>query len=89
MLNTSIPFKSSLILAPNLKEVTGPALGWPLLAVTPDRDFLYLWDSRHTDFAGRVGAVVVREFTESSYPISPEVFEITDDGIKAVGEFPV
>lgn len=89
MINTSLPCKSSLILAPNLHEVAGAALGWPVLAVAPDRDFLYLWDSRHTDFTGRVGEVVVREFTESSYPISPEVFKISDDGIEAIGEFPV
>ena len=89
MVNTVFPFKTSLILAPNLREWAGPQLGWPLMAVIPARDFLYLWDSRHSDFAGRVGEVVVHEFRESPYPISPEVFEISDSGIEAIGEFPV
>ncbi len=88
MIGTKMPFKSALILAPNLREMLEPSLGWPLLAVVPDRDFLYFWDARHTDFARRVGEVVVREFTESPYPISPEVFEISDSGIEAIGEFP-
>jgi hypothetical protein len=88
MVNTELPFKTSLIPAPNIRAVASPALGWPLLAVVPDRDFLWLWDSRHTDFAARLGEVVVREFSESPYPISPEVFEISDNGIEAIGEFP-
>jgi hypothetical protein len=86
-INTSLPFKASLILAPNLREIVEAALGWPLLAVVPDRNFLYLWAARHTEFAGRVGRVVVREYSQSSYQISTEVYEITDQKIRAIGEF--
>lgn len=86
--NTSLPFKASLILAPNLREITEVTLGWPLMAVVPDRDFLYLWASRHTDFVQRVGRVVVREYSQASYPISTEVYAITDKAIRAIGEFP-
>jgi hypothetical protein len=85
---TSPPFKASLILAPNLRDCVGPALGWPLMAVVPERDFLYLWAARHTDFVGRVGGVVVREFAKASYPISTEIYEISDAGIRAIGAFP-
>jgi hypothetical protein len=84
---TAIPFKSALILAPNLKEVVAPVLGWPLHAVMPDRDFLYLWDARHTTFLNRVGGVVVREFAAAPYPLTTEVFEIGDGGIAAIGAF--
>jgi hypothetical protein len=84
---TSFPFKASLILAPNLREMVGSTVGWPLMAVTPDRDFLYLWAARHADFARRVGHVVVREYSQASYPISTEVYEI-EDQIRAIGEFP-
>ncbi len=86
-LSTTLPFKSSLILAPNLKDVIGKALGWPLMAVAPDRDFLYLWAARHSDFVRRVGEVVLREYEEAAYPISTEVYEITDTEIRAVGAF--
>ncbi len=87
-LATSLPFKASLILAPNFREVVGVVLGWPLMAVVPDRDFLYIWAARHTDFIGRVGNVVVREYSQAPYPISTEVYEITDKTIRAIGEFP-
>lgn len=87
-IGTRIPFKASLILAPNLKDIVGAKLGWPLMAVTPDRDFLYLWAARHKDFVARVGPVVVSEYTKASYPISTEVWEITDAGMRAIGKFP-
>lgn len=87
IIGTSLPIKASLILAPNLREVVEPVLGWPLLAVCPDRDFLYLWAARHTDFVHRVGGVVVNEYSQASYPISTEVFEIGDDEIRAIGAF--
>ena len=87
-LATSLPFKASLILAPNLREVVGAVLGWPLMAVVPDRDFVYFWAAHHTDFVGRVGHVVVREYSQASYPISTEVYEIGDQKIQAIGEFP-
>jgi hypothetical protein len=84
---TAIPFKSALTLAPNLREIVSPILGWPLHAVVPDRDFLYLWDARHTTFMNRVGSVVVKEFDAAPYPLTTEVFEIGDDGIAAIGAF--
>ena len=87
-INSRLQFKASLILAPNLKQVAGPVLGWPLLAVVPDRNFLYLWDASNSDFCGRVGRVVVQEYSKSSYPLCTEVFEVSDRGIRAIGEFP-
>jgi hypothetical protein len=86
-LGTSLPFKASLILAPNLRDVIEAVLGWPLMAVVPDRNFLYLWAARHTAFVQRVGGVVVREYSQAPYPISTEVYEITDQTIRAIGEF--
>lgn len=87
-ISTPLPFKASLILAPNLREIVGSVLGWPLMAVIPDRDFLYVWAARHTNFVQRVGGVVVREYSQASYPISTEVYEIGEPGIRAVGAFP-
>lgn len=87
-IDTTLPFKAALALAPNLREVVGAVLGWPLMAVMPDRDFLYLWAVRHREFVQRVAGVVVREYTQASYPLSTEVFEISDEQIRAIGAFP-
>jgi hypothetical protein len=84
-----LPFKTSLLLAPNLMQAVQDKIGWPLLAVAPDRDFLYVWPAEHRDFAGRVGRTVVKEYMEAPYPLSTEVYRIDDDGIVAIGAFPV
>lgn len=86
---TDLPFKAALILAPNLRQLVEQKLGWPVMAVVPDRDFLYLWSARHQQLTGRVGPVVVKEYARSPYAISTEVFQIDDDGVRAVGAFPV
>ena len=86
-IGTPLPIKAALILAPNLKNVLEAELGWPLLAVTPDRDFLYLWAARHSDFASRLGETVVREHSQAPYPVSTEIFELSDQGVSAMGAF--
>jgi hypothetical protein len=87
MFLTSSPLKASLVLAPALREKVLDPIGWPVFAVIPCRDFLYVF--RDEALIGRLGGVVVREFRESGYPISTEVFRISDEGIRAIGTFPV
>ncbi|WDI44126.1 hypothetical protein [Bremerella sp. P1] len=86
---TELPFKAALILAPNLRQLVEEKLGWPVMAVVPDRDFLYMWGAQHQELTQRVGPVVVREYTRSPYSISTEVYQISDDGVHAVGAFKV
>lgn len=86
MLGTSFPSKASLILAPCLRDVVSHILGWPVLAVLPDREFIYLWSAERRDFLSRVGDVVVREYGRASYPLTTEVFEI-DVAMQAIGAF--
>jgi|GEM_PF-541449 len=88
MLNTKyIAFKAALVFCPGFKVIAEPVLGWPLFVVMPCRDFVYLIPERDQDILGRVGQVVVREFNESAYPLCTEVFELTDTGLRAIGEF--
>lgn len=87
-ISSRLPFKASLVLAPNVRRTVEPVLGWPLLAVAPARNFLYLWNVRHGELTNRMGGAVVDEFKASPYPLSTEVFELTDHGLRAIGEFP-
>lgn len=87
-LNAMLPFKSALMLAPNLKERVGARIGWPLRSVVPARDFLYLWPAKHESALERLGGVVVREYAQAPHPISTEVYEIDDHGVRAIGAFP-
>jgi len=89
MFATHSPFKASLIFSPNLKEVLSAKLGWPVYAVIPCRDFTYVLEEKDRDLIVRLGGVVVDEFSRSAYPISTEIFRVSDDGIEAIGYFPV
>ena len=80
-------FKAALVFSPALKTIAEPVLGWPILAVMPCRDFVYLIPQWDQELLGRVGAVVVKEYTDGGYPLCTEVFEVTDDGVRATGAF--
>ncbi len=76
--------------APNLREVIGADAG---LAASrpwlPDRRLsLPLGRPTCRIQVGRVGGVVVEEYSKAAYPISTEVYEISDEGVRAIGEFP-
>jgi len=84
---TNSPLKASLLFAPNFKAVVGARLGWPLLMVLPLRDFAYVFRDEDRDLLPGVGSVVVREFKRGAYPITTEVFRLSDDGVEAIGRF--
>lgn len=87
LLETHSPLKASLIFAGNLREKVEPALGWPVFAVIPNRDFVYLIPESAEEILGGVGKVVVSEYAKRGYPLSTEVFRVDDAGAKAVGSF--
>lgn len=80
-------YKASTLFAPSLKQFVEP-LGWPVLVVIPCRDFIYVLPDG-SPLVAKLGGVVVREFRESGYPITTEVFRVSDDGIEAIGRYPV
>jgi hypothetical protein len=82
----ALPSKASLLLAPSLRAAVEDTVGWPVLAVAPDRDFLYLWGAGYRDLVDRLGGVVTREHAQAPYPLSTEIFEI-GDSIRALGRY--
>jgi hypothetical protein len=88
MLNTEYTaFKAAMVFSPRLKALVEPELGWPVQAVLPCRDFVYLLPADAGELFGRVGSVVVQQYAEGGYPLCTEVFEVGDDGVRATGEF--
>ena len=83
-----VPFKASLVLSPVLRGLVEPVLGWPVFAVVPSRDFVYLLSEDDFDFLPRLGPVVVQEWRESAYPITCDVLRLTDEGVTVYGTFP-
>lgn len=60
-----------------------------MLVVIPARDFIFFLPEGDNELLGRVGTVVVREYTQSGYPITTEVLRLSDDGIEAIGTYQV
>lgn len=88
MLDTDSVFKASLVMAPSLRATVEPQLGWPVCAVAPCRDFLYLFrDADRDTLIPLLAAVVTREFESSGYPLSAEVLRISDEGVLALGSY--
>lgn len=88
MLSTNdTPFKASLILTGRFRELVSPTHGWPVYVVAPTRDFVYVIPRDDRDFLGRLGAVVLREYNESGHPVTPDVLEVGNDGVTAIGSF--
>lgn len=80
-------FKASLITCSKFKDKVIGVLGWPVYVVIPARDFIYSFPAKDKELLNRVGGVVVSEFNESAYPITKEVFLISDEGIEAIGTY--
>jgi hypothetical protein len=80
-------FKSSIIFAPNFKAFVTQDLEWPILAVIPCRDFVYLFAEKDRHLIDGIGSIIQREYRESAYPITTEVLKISDHGIQAIGAF--
>jgi hypothetical protein len=87
MLATHSPLKASLIFAKNLREKAEPLLGWPILAVIPCRDFVYLIPDSARALFPRIAQIVIEQYTRHGYPISTEVFQIDSEKVEAIGEF--
>lgn len=81
-------FKASVIFAPTFKEFSTQEFEWPVLAVIPCRDFIYVLSEKDSALLDRMGGVVRREYRESGYPITTEVLRISDGGIEAIGAYP-
>jgi hypothetical protein len=82
--------KGALLFAPTMKEKIKTDFGFPFYAVIPVRDFCYIFSEKDFEFfSGRIGKVVVDEYKQSGYPISTEILKFTDNGVEAVGKYPV
>lgn len=81
-------FKVSVIFAPGFRAFVADKIGWPALAVIPHRDFIYVISEKDRALLNRMGGVVQREFRQGAYPLTTEVFRISDEGVEAIGAFP-
>lgn len=81
--------KASMFLAPAFADFVAPKIGWPVLAVAPCRDYVYLLAEKDACLlTAEMGAQALHEYRSSGYPITLEVLRVSADGIESVGRFP-
>ena len=81
--------KASLILAPAFEAFVATKLGWPVLAVIPCRDYVYLLAEKDACLlTAEMGAQALHEYRSSGYPITLEVLCVLMGGVESIGRFP-
>lgn len=81
---------AALAFCTSLKEDMEVIIGWPVYAVLPARDFIYFFNENDKDdLIPRLGPGVIKEYTESRYPVTTEIIKIGDDGIQAVMRYKI
>ena len=77
---------ASAILAPKFLDLFKNTLGEKVLVVIPNRSTAFVFPalaSNYQDYA----AMIFEAYRATAFPVSKEVFELSADGIKAVGAF--
>ena len=82
-----VAFKASLMLSPAFRQLVSQKIGWPVHAVVPCRDFVYVFPTQEHDLISSLGSIVVREFQQSGYPITKDVLEISESGVIPIGTY--
>lgn len=77
--------KANVLTSARLKQKVSPVIGWPIWAVAPCADFVLLFNDKN--IIPNLGPTVYNEFMNSEQPVSTEVFEITDEGVVAIGNY--
>lgn len=87
-INADFPLKSTFLGTKKFYSKLSPKLGRDIYAVMPVRDFCYFFSGADKDFfLSRIGQTVQKEYAESGYKISKELFQINSSGVKPVGTF--
>ena len=77
---------ASAILAPKFLDLFKNTLGEKVLVVIPNRSTAYVFPalaSNYQDYA----AMIFEAYRATAFPVSKEVFELSADGLEAVGAF--
>ena len=81
-------FNSSFVLCSQFKDIISTEIGWPVYAIVPCRDQIYIFGEKDlTYMKSKLKNFVQKKHTESNDPLSLEILQISDEGIKQAYEF--
>jgi hypothetical protein len=80
------PIVASAVLAPGFLRMFEDTLGPKVIVAVPNRFVAFVFPalaSNYTEYA----PMIFREYRETTMPVSVEVFEISAEGVRAIGIF--
>jgi hypothetical protein len=77
---------ASAVLAPKFLDLFKDTLGDKVLVVIPNRSKAYVFPGLASDYQ-EFAPAIFEAYHATAYPVSVEVFELSKDGLKAVGIF--
>ena len=85
-LTARTPIVASAVLAPGFLALFRETLGDKVLLVVPSRFTAYVFPALASNYA-EYAPMIFEAFRATAYPVSVEVFEVSDAGMKAVGVY--
>lgn len=80
------PFTATSVLSPDFLKKFADILGPKILVAIPNRYTIYAFPALTSDYKN-YASIILNAYHDSAYPVSLEVFEVSREGIKAVGEY--
>jgi hypothetical protein len=85
-LSSSEPIVASAVLAPGFLKMFQETIGDSLLLVVPNRYRAFIFPRLASHYE-EYTAMVFEAFRATAYPVSVEVFEVSADGMRAIGVY--
>lgn len=81
-------FNSSFLLCNQFKDIVSSKIGWPAYAVAPCRDQCYIFSENDLPYMkSKLKNFMQKKLRESNDPLSLEILQLSDQGIKQAHEF--
>ena len=77
---------ASAVLAPKFLDLFKDTLGEKVLVVIPNRSTAYVFPALASNYR-EYAPLIFEAYRATAFPVSTEVFELSPDGMKAVGAF--
>ena len=80
------PLTATMVLAPDFLKKFKDIFGTTIFVAIPNRFTVYVFPALASEYKD-YSPLIMRAYRDSTYPVSPEVFEISPGGIRAIGVF--
>lgn len=85
-LHSDNPLTATMVISPDFLKMFADVFGDKFLVALPNRFTVYVFPKLASDYKS-YAELVMGDYNDSPYPVSLEVFEVSADGLKAIGTY--